>query len=553
MFRPILDLRRLNRFLKRLPFRMLRTADVIRAIEPGAWFITIDLKEAYFHVPIAVEHRQFLRFSFLHKTYQFRVLPFGLSLAPRVFTKFIQVALEPLQQEGILVLPYLDDWLLYAATPEQATANANHLLHHVTALGLRVNWEKSCLLPAQSVNFLGMHLDSRAMRANLTGTRLEAIQHALARVRTGHRTPYIQLLRLAGLLTAATTVIQLGLLHLRPFQRWLIALRLSAVHHRRTMVRVTDSCSSCLLRWRQEDFLLSEVSMGPPPACREVVTTDASSMGWGGVWQRQGVSGQWDPHMRRCHINVLELQAVFLTLKHFEHALVGKHVSQDRQHLSGVSHKSSGRHEVSPLPSAGTGTSDLGRDTPPVPTCETHSRSPQHRSGLAVPRGTKAGKLAAAQRNRAANLEHVRCGSSGLVCLEGNHTLSPVVCRTGGVSWQGCSVPRVARPLALCLPTDTTYLGSAQSGSGNGPQSAFDRSQVAEHAMVSLVADSNSRVRHLQIHDCQRNRFSSGVEFCFKSFFESITIVPISERVSLQHISRDVVCLKFVPKQIELR
>ena len=60
--------------------------------------------------------------------------------------------------------------------------------------------------------------------------------------------------------------------------------------------------------------------MGPPPACREVVTTDASSMGWGGVWQRQGVSGQWDPHMRRCHSNVLELQAAFLTLKHFEHA-----------------------------------------------------------------------------------------------------------------------------------------------------------------------------------------------------------------------------------------
>ena len=259
---------------------MLRTADVIRAIEPGAWFITIDLKEAYFHVPIAVEHRQFLRFSFLHKTYQFRVLPFGLSLAPRVFTKFIQVALEPLQQEGILVLPYLDDWLLCAATPEQATANANHLLHHVTALGLRVNWEKSCLLPAQSVNFLGMHLDSRAMRATLTGTSLEAIQHALARVRTGHRTPYIQLLRLAGLLTAATTVIQLGLLHLRPFQRWLIALRLSAVHHRRTMVRVTDSCSSCLLQWRQEDFLLSGVSMGPPPARREVVTTAVSRGEW---------------------------------------------------------------------------------------------------------------------------------------------------------------------------------------------------------------------------------------------------------------------------------
>ncbi|KAL2095316.1 hypothetical protein ACEWY4_010035 [Coilia grayii] len=188
---------------------MLRTMDVVRAIEPGTWFVTIDLKEAYFHVPIAEEHRQFLRFSFQHKAYQYRVLPFGLSLAPRVFTKCVQAALEPLQAEGRLVLPYLDDWLLCAATPEQAMADTSRLLRHVTELGFKVNWEKSCLTPAQSVNFIGMHLDSRTMRVTLTKARRLAIQHALAKVSPGRRISYIQLLRLAGLLTAATTVISM--------------------------------------------------------------------------------------------------------------------------------------------------------------------------------------------------------------------------------------------------------------------------------------------------------------------------------------------------------
>ena len=81
-FRPILDLRGLNRFLKVLPFRMLRMADVLQSVAQGAWFVLIDLKDAYFHVPIAPHHRQFMRFAFQGRAYQFKVMPFGLSLAP---------------------------------------------------------------------------------------------------------------------------------------------------------------------------------------------------------------------------------------------------------------------------------------------------------------------------------------------------------------------------------------------------------------------------------------------------------------------------------------
>ncbi|KAL2087971.1 hypothetical protein ACEWY4_016799 [Coilia grayii] len=144
-FRPILDLRRLNRFLKVLPFRMLRTSDVLQVVTNQDWFVTIDLEDAYFHIPIAAEHRRFLHFSFMGKIYQFRVLPFGLSLAPRVFSKCIQTALEPLQKEGVRVLPYLYDWLVCAGSPERARAHAQRLLLHITALGFRVNQRKSKL------------------------------------------------------------------------------------------------------------------------------------------------------------------------------------------------------------------------------------------------------------------------------------------------------------------------------------------------------------------------------------------------------------------------
>lgn len=42
------------------PQWMLSTADVLRSVARNVWFTSVDLKEAYFHVPIAPHHRQFL-------------------------------------------------------------------------------------------------------------------------------------------------------------------------------------------------------------------------------------------------------------------------------------------------------------------------------------------------------------------------------------------------------------------------------------------------------------------------------------------------------------
>ncbi len=141
--RPILDLRSLNKFLKRLPFCMLRVTDVLQAVRQQHWFTSIDLKDAYFYVPITPQHRQFLRFAFQDQVYLFRVLPFGLSLSPRVFTRCMAEALAPIQAKGLQVLPYLDDWLLCSHSQEQAVVEITQLLSHIARLGLAVNFSKS--------------------------------------------------------------------------------------------------------------------------------------------------------------------------------------------------------------------------------------------------------------------------------------------------------------------------------------------------------------------------------------------------------------------------
>ena len=60
---------------------------IITVMHPHQWMAIVDLKDAYFHIRVVPANHQYLRFCWLGESYQFKALPFGLSLAPQVFTK----------------------------------------------------------------------------------------------------------------------------------------------------------------------------------------------------------------------------------------------------------------------------------------------------------------------------------------------------------------------------------------------------------------------------------------------------------------------------------
>ena len=79
---PIINLRPLNFYIKPKHFRMESLSTVLQSLPTGWWATSIDLKDAYLHVPIHIGHREFLQFIYRGTTYQFGCLPFGLSTAP---------------------------------------------------------------------------------------------------------------------------------------------------------------------------------------------------------------------------------------------------------------------------------------------------------------------------------------------------------------------------------------------------------------------------------------------------------------------------------------
>ncbi len=184
------------------------------------WFCSLNLKDAYFHIQIAPHHRRFLRFAFEGVAYQYTVLPFGLSLDPRTFMKCMDAALSPLRQMGIRILNYLDDWLILAQSEVELLSHRTLILSHLERLGLRVNFAKSALSPSQRVSFLGTVLDSAHMRAVTAPERALAIQKLAATFKSDTARPLKVFQRMLGLMAAASPVIQLGLLRMRPLQRW---------------------------------------------------------------------------------------------------------------------------------------------------------------------------------------------------------------------------------------------------------------------------------------------------------------------------------------------
>ena len=49
---------------------------------PGEWVSSIDLSDAYLHIPTHPNSRKYLRFCYKSQVFQFTSLPFGLATAP---------------------------------------------------------------------------------------------------------------------------------------------------------------------------------------------------------------------------------------------------------------------------------------------------------------------------------------------------------------------------------------------------------------------------------------------------------------------------------------
>ena len=119
-WRPVIDLSHLNDFVQLTPFKMETVASVLLSVREGDFLASLDLKDAYFQIPIHGSSRKLLRFMSEGTVYQFKALCFGLSTAPQVFTRVFAAVSAWAHSCGIRLLRYLDDWLVLSLLGEES-------------------------------------------------------------------------------------------------------------------------------------------------------------------------------------------------------------------------------------------------------------------------------------------------------------------------------------------------------------------------------------------------------------------------------------------------
>ena len=203
-WRPILDLSKLNLFLKVEKFKMETPETIRTSLQQGEWVTSVDFKDAYFHIPIQEQSRKYLRFHIQGRTYQFKALPFGLSTVLAKEVKLMAM------HKGIRIHQYLDDWLVRAGSQQICLHHTQILVKMCQELGWLVNIEKSELEPKQVFDFVGYQFDLRAGRVRPTLDRWQSLQDKIQALLLLPACPVRQFMSLIGLLTATEKQVHLG-------------------------------------------------------------------------------------------------------------------------------------------------------------------------------------------------------------------------------------------------------------------------------------------------------------------------------------------------------
>lgn len=324
-FRLILNLRTLNKSIRYKHFRMETVFTIKNLLYPNCFMATLDLRDAYLHIPIHPAFQKFLRLAVKTgmgtRHFQFQALPFGLSSAPRIFTKVLGEVLAPLRLKAITVIPYLDDLLIVAKSYQRLLEDLQAVQDFLQSLGWLINKEKSSLIPAQKVTYLGYDFCSVNQRVFLPQEKITKVFQTMSTLQTNQSVSLRQVSRAVGLMTSCFPAVPWARLRQRPLQRFLLRNWDGDVRSLESRIWLPDRIKRSLWWWRAGQHLAGGLPWSFPISRR--ITTDASSWGWGAHLSNAVAQGEWSPEEARASSNQRELLAVQRALQSFQMEIRG--------------------------------------------------------------------------------------------------------------------------------------------------------------------------------------------------------------------------------------
>jgi len=324
-FRPIFNLKSLNRFIQYRHFKVDGMKELKNIIMHDDWMITVDLKDAYLTVPMAPKHQPLLSFRWKTICYQFQVLPFGLSSAPRTFTKLLKPVMSLLRKLNIRTQIYLDDLIVLSQNLEQIQQDRDTVLFLLQQLGFMINWEKSQLNPTRKLEYLGFVIDSQNMELTLPQNKILKIIKQCTWLRAQETVSIRELAQTIGQLVASTEAILPAPLYYRHTQVLKIQALKSNAKNYAQEIRLSPEARDELDWWiTNMENHNGKAIISPYPDM--TLVTDASKKGWGATNGVIPTQGLWSSQEQLWHINVLELKAAEYAVRAYTKGMMNIHV-----------------------------------------------------------------------------------------------------------------------------------------------------------------------------------------------------------------------------------
>jgi len=309
----ILNLKRLNKFIEAPHFKLEDLRSVLSLIRPDCYMGTIDLQDAYYHVPIHNEYKKYLRFEIDNELYEFNCLPFGLCTAPYVFTKILKPVVANLRKEGIFLVCYLDDIWCKEKSSTLCDQNMLRIKQRLQLLGFTVNEQKCSPGSSQAVKYLGFILDSKKFKIVLPKSKEKQVLTKLQNIDSISKISIRFFAELIGTLVSVKYAVPYSQMHSRMLER-------AKTHELRrnngdfdAKMRVPTNCR-LELDWWKSAIMDAECPIRVD-SYECVIFTDASTTGWGAYTSGTSTHGWWSESEIKLHINELELLAILYGLR----------------------------------------------------------------------------------------------------------------------------------------------------------------------------------------------------------------------------------------------
>ncbi|GKE55028.1 putative reverse transcriptase domain-containing protein, partial [Tanacetum coccineum] len=121
-FRMCIDYRELNKLTVKNRYPLLRIDDLFDHLQGSSVYSKIDLRSGYHQLRVRDEDIPKMTFRTRYGHYEFQVMPFGLTSAPKVFMNLMNRVCKPYLDKSMVF--FIDDILIYSKSEEE---HAEHL------------------------------------------------------------------------------------------------------------------------------------------------------------------------------------------------------------------------------------------------------------------------------------------------------------------------------------------------------------------------------------------------------------------------------------------